>query len=355
MKILIILQQIIIKSRFKSKKIDIFAVFYTFYIKNLNLTLGLRQKNPKIFIFSQNHFRFGLLLNLVDDELFENPKTKSSALTIFECGFERSFQVRPSMLKLPIVGGAMSIIILFICLILQRMLAFNYGSYQINWLQAYFRWVIAKVEYVTQGHSIIGIIILLMPVLIVFNLFFTLIYHLGGVYVYAIFNFILVWLCIDGRDLIKTFADLPPMELFVLSYERVFAVIFWFVVFGPAGLILYTSVISLRNCLQAEGHQSLLFYVLKLKAILDWAPVRLLGLSYAVVGHYSSVSKVWAVHWQGGLQSDAELTIEFGSAALGVNKSALNAMQPEVVQIIDRALIFWLITISLLTLAFWLG
>lgn len=250
----------------------------------------------------------------------------------------------------------MSIIIIIICIVLQRLLAFDYYSYQLKWLEAYFRWLLNTVDYLTEGHALASVLILLMPVVIAFVLFYSLIYHFLGVFVYAIFNFILVWLCIDCRDLIKKpYPNLRTADFFVITYERLFAVIFWFVVFGPAGLILYTAVISLRNLLSAESHLNLLFYVLKIKAVLDWVPIRLMGLSYAIVGHFSSVSKLWSEQWQSRLSDDAGLVTEYGSAALGVHKSALNNLQLEVVQIINRALVFWLMVIGILTLVFWLG
>lgn len=250
----------------------------------------------------------------------------------------------------------MSISIIIICLVLQRLFLFDRFAYQLHWLEVYFHWIINKVEYVMEGHAIVGVLILLMPLVIVFNLLFILVYHFFGIVTYYIVNLIFVWLCIDGRDLVKKPYPLARgADLFIFTYERLFAVIFWFVVFGPAGLILYTATISLRNFLLAESHQNLLSYVLKLKAVLDWAPIRLLGLSYAVVGHFSSVSKMWSTHLTTGLSTDSRLAVEYGCAALGVSESALDQVQTEAIQLINRALAFWLLVIALITLVFWLG
>lgn len=241
----------------------------------------------------------------------------------------------------------MSIGIIVICLILQRILGVEYFVYQLQWLEAYFHWVVNKVEYVTEGHAAVGLLILLMPPVIVGILCFTLIYHLLGPVVYALVNLVLVWLCIDGRNL-------TGKDLLVVSYERLFAVIFWFVIFGPGGLILYTAVIALRNYLQLKNHEMLLLYLLRLQAILDWLPVRLLGLSYALVGRFSSVSKLWQTHLQTGLESSSRLVVEYGCAALGVHASALDRLQHETANLINRALVVWLLCIALLTAVFWL-
>ena len=240
----------------------------------------------------------------------------------------------------------MSISIILICLLLQRILKVEYFVYQLQWLELYFHWIVNKVEYVTEGHAGIGLLILLLPIIIVGILFFTLVYHLLGPIVYALVNLVLVWLCFDGRNQMSR-------DLLIISYERLFAVIFWFVIFGPGGLILYTTVIALRNYLLRTNHDNLLLYTLRLKAVLDWMPVRLLGLSYGLVGHFSSVSKLWQSHLQTG-ENDSHLVVEYGCAALGVHESALNNMQPEIVNLVNRALILWVLCIALLTLVFWL-
>lgn len=242
----------------------------------------------------------------------------------------------------------MSICIVIVCLILQRLLGINYFVYQLQWLRAYFHWIITTVEYVTEGHAAIALLILLMPLIIVSTLFFSLIYHFLGVIVFGVVNFILVWVCIDGRRIMNR-------ELFIISYERLFAVVFWFVIFGPGGLILYTSVIVLRDLFTIK-HENLLFYTLRLKAILDWVPIRLVGFSYALVGHFSSVAKLWQTHLQTGLQGDdTHLVVEYGCAALGVHENALDKMQPEMADLVDRALILWLLCVGVLTILFWLA
>lgn len=238
---------------------------------------------------------------------------------------------------------------------IQRLLSFDRYSYQLSGLEAYCHWIVEKVEYVTQGHPLMGIFILLMPIVIIVSLFFTMVYHAFGMLAYYMLNFILVWLCMDGRDLAKKpYLNVRVADFFTLTYERLFAVIFWFILLGPAGLILYTATISLRNFLSAEGHDRLLSYALKLKALLDWAPVRLLGLSYGLVGHFTAVSSLWPTHLKGGSDSDARLVVEYGCAALGLSESALDQAQADVIHLINRALLLWLTVIAVVTLIFYL-
>ncbi|MBS0350455.1 MAG: regulatory signaling modulator protein AmpE [Proteobacteria bacterium] len=246
----------------------------------------------------------------------------------------------------------MSFIIIVLCLLLQRFNVFADWSYQIHWLSRHYHWIIQKVESVSQGHGLIGIIILLLPPLIITSLFFSLIYHFGGAILYAIFNFILLWFCIDGRVLINNLA-ISKEQLFILSYQRLFAVIFWFIFLGPIGLVLYSSTVALCNYLEGQEHLLLVNYAKKLKAILDWLPIRLLGLSYALMGHYGAVFKIWSTNWQ-ELPSDSRLVVDYGSAALGVFPQDLENIPNEVIQIINRVLVLWLLVIAILSLFYWL-
>ncbi len=250
----------------------------------------------------------------------------------------------------------MSIVIVFIVLALQRIAVTDVYSYQLAWLQAYFRWLEKKIEFLTEEHALVTVLLLILPLIIVVILVFSLIYHFLGIFVYAIFNFILLWFCMDGRDLLRRpYLGASVADLFKLTFERLFAVIFWFVIFGPAGLILYTAVISLRNYLVSADNPHTLYYTLKIKAILDWLPIRLLGLSYAIVGNFTAVSKIWMQHWREGLESDAHLTVEYGSTALDISESALSGAGIEVIQIINRCLVFWILVLGLLSAAYWLG
>ncbi|CAK9891247.1 MULTISPECIES: regulatory signaling modulator protein AmpE [Pseudomonas] len=73
------------------------------------------------------------------------------------------------------------------------------------------------------------------------------------------------------------------------AYQSFFAVIFWYFLLGPAAALAYRLL-----ALTAEHARtpSLRDHALQLRHAFDWAPVRVLGVSFALVGNFVAVSRV---------------------------------------------------------------
>ena len=82
--------------------------------------------------------------------------------------------------------------------------------------------------------------------------------------------------------------------VFVQSNQRIFAVIFWFLVLGPLGAILYRlsrRLVQLRKTDEEsqtfnQGSQRLIY-------ILDWLPARAVTLGFALVGNFENTLYRW--------------------------------------------------------------
>lgn len=172
------------------------------------------------------------------------------------------------------------------------------------------------------------------------------------------------------------------------AYRQVFGVIFWFVVLpGPAGAVLYRAAVLLAEewrgpvagveptpLVQSRAEFGVPASAL-LKA-LDWLPVRLTALSFAVVGDFEDAVACWrtqASRWaaqEGGLTIGVLLAA--GGGALGVQLGGMlptlsgdpdvrpelgmgDPVEPDVlpsaVALVWRALVLWLLVILLVTLA----
>lgn len=174
------------------------------------------------------------------------------------------------------------------------------------------------------------------------------------------------------------------------SYRQVFATLFWFTVLpGPAGAVLYraatllatewhdpsgdadTTPITQARAVFGQPARGLFF-------LLDWIPVRLTALSFAIVGDFEDAAfcwrtqaKEWTAH-DGG--EHAGIVLASGAGALGVKLGGplpVTGDKPEVrpeiglgeepdaellpsaVGLVWRALVLWLLLILLLTLANW--
>jgi adenosylcobinamide-phosphate synthase len=172
------------------------------------------------------------------------------------------------------------------------------------------------------------------------------------------------------------------------AYRQVFAVLFWFTVLpGPAGAVTYWCVHILARewAGVAPGEEDTpmtraraLFGepVRVLLHLLDWVPVRLTALSFAIVGDFEDAAYCWRMQpetWkteEGGVPMG--LLLASGAGALGVTIGGPLAtaagpprMRPELglgdpaepeilpsaIGLVWRALILWLLVILLVTLA----
>jgi adenosylcobinamide-phosphate synthase len=166
------------------------------------------------------------------------------------------------------------------------------------------------------------------------------------------------------------------------SYRHVFGTLFWFLVLpGPAGAVLYRLTVLLagqwqRVAVTPMGHQLASFGqpVQRLLYWLDWIPVRLTALTFAVVGDFEDAVYCWRVQarqWPsihdgillasgagalgirvGGIMTDSTGEPEF-RPELGIGEPADTDVLPGAIGLVWRALLVWVAVLLLLTVAYW--
>ena len=199
------------------------------------------------------------------------------------------------------------------------------------------------------------------------------------------------WRGVDAGELaVPDIAKLAIERGLVDSYGQVFATLFWFTVLpGPAGAVLYRAAALLAAEWQAPAAGTETKPMVQARAVfgrpartllfvLDWIPVRLTALSFAIVGDFEDAALCWrtqAKDWfaqEGG--EHAGIILASGAGALGVKlggplpaagdklearpELGLGAepdaqLRPSAVGLVWRALVLWLLLILLLTLANW--
>lgn len=103
------------------------------------------------------------------------------------------------------------------------------------------------------------------------------------------------------------------------AFQSFFAVIFWYVLLGPAAALAYRllalTVEHARNPALKERAQ-------QLRHAFDWAPVRALGISFALVGNFVAVSRVMLHELLNWNISAARLIASVGQVAADMPASA---------------------------------
>ena len=151
-------------------------------------------------------------------------------------------------------------------------------------------------------------------------------------------------------------------HLYYRSFERLFAVLFWFVVLGPAGALVYrlAALDQARLRLEAPDDEQ----GLALVHWFDWLPVRLAGLGFALVADFDACIRAWRRR-ASDVHADAAEVLECsGNAALQFadpepaeeTQEALIARGMQQIVAIEglqrRALLVWMAVIAMLVMIF---
>lgn len=153
-------------------------------------------------------------------------------------------------------------------------------------------------------------------------------------------------------------------SIMLRSHEYLFAVIFWFLLLGAVGALMYCLVVNLAQRYEtADGGYA--GAVKDLHNILMWPSSRLLALGFALGGSLVSALESWRTVSGHTLDVSREVVTVSGFGALHYqpadgektgqedNEDFVNRLR-ETTALINRTLIVWLIVLGLMTIAGWI-
>lgn len=160
--------------------------------------------------------------------------------------------------------------------------------------------------------------------------------------------------------------------IYVQSSNRIFSVVFWFLVAGPAGAWLFRVLDLLRRRAQYQAARpdsaaaagTVLPAVRLLHAVFAWVPARLLALGYVLAGNFEEAVGAWRSGRVRGLAfADAthEVIARVGTAASGRtgldvtdSMEALDRIRGARALVMRTLWMIWCPVIAVLTLYDWL-
>ncbi len=151
-----------------------------------------------------------------------------------------------------------------------------------------------------------------------------------------------------GR-LIRTLTEAVLAE----ANPRLFSVLFWFILLGPAGAILVRMALTLEQ-LQRQTDGEVLERITLFNQLVAWPSAHLVALSYALVGDFISASRQLSQHG-GDWSSNREAMIYVGIGAIRLDPVE-DERQPDLQEVWDalemvrRAEIVWMVLLALLVL-----
>lgn len=141
--------------------------------------------------------------------------------------------------------------------------------------------------------------------------------------------------------------------------DRSFSVLFWFVVLGPLGAILFRCASLMRKLSIEEMENAGAFHeaALRLHGILAWLPARLIALGYALAGSFEDALTDWKGYYEQPAEhfwvvNDDVLGVTGrGALRFGADDGSGETVIRSSLALTLRTLVFWMVLFGLLTIA----
>jgi adenosylcobinamide-phosphate synthase len=304
----------------------------------------------------------------------------------------------------------MSLFALITALLLEQFRPLSSRKYLYGWLSGYVNFFEQNFNAGEHRHGMIAWLIAVFPLVAGIMVVYGLLYRIHPLFAWAL-NVLVLYLTMgfrqfshyftdihvslradrldEARDLLSRWRGVPSHELnaeevarvtieqaLIASHRNVFGVIVWFVLFsalglgGAAGALLYRMGQFLRTHWGGEADEfgrfsRQMFYVL------EWLPIRLTAMTFAVVGNFEDTIYCWRTQAAGWPDPEAGILLASGAGALGVrlgmpiteegvieeraelgvgDDADADFMQ-SAIGLVWRSVVFWMILLLLLSLA----
>jgi adenosylcobinamide-phosphate synthase len=158
----------------------------------------------------------------------------------------------------------------------------------------------------------------------------------------------------DNQQVTRAVMETALVEM----HERLLAVVFWFVAFGPAGALLYRLAALLRNRTRNDD-SAFAEWTARTHYALGWIPVRLTALGYAAAGSFVDALQYWreeAGKWRdvnrGVLIAAGLGALQYGAVESTGKEAELDDMRATIA-LLRRTLVVWVAALAVITLAGW--
>ncbi len=161
----------------------------------------------------------------------------------------------------------------------------------------------------------------------------------------------------DVGDNEQTMMEQVKAGVVIEANNRLFAVIFWFMLLGPVGAALFRATVVLRRHLRRID-SGFAGSVEDLYRILIWLPARLLVLGFALAGSFVDTVSRWRAFSDIWAADSESLLVESSLGAIAHEPRAETGKPDlegviQLMALIKRTLLVWLAALALMTLTGW--
>lgn len=141
-------------------------------------------------------------------------------------------------------------------------------------------------------------------------------------------------------------------QIFRTANQRIFAVVFWFIILGAPGALLYrllsvSAETAVAPAVVSTARTAVMY--------MDWLPVRLMTFFFALGGNFTRVLAIWRKKVMMGVDGNDAIAIECGLAGITDNSEKLvddGSLERSAVSLLDRSFIMIVVLDMVFTVIF---
>lgn len=252
----------------------------------------------------------------------------------------------------------MKLFVIVLCLLSERYLVHALSHHRFTWFENYYAVLVNKLgiqNSVTISQQALLLAVIILPILILtWLVFFTLGFLIFGL-VGLLLNVLIFFYCLGPQNPfypIRVHQEELDNELLVANYfaqvnRSLFAIIFWYIVTGPVGILFYRLLSLFKEESQAYPLAQ------KILDVLDWIPARITTFLYLLVGNFQLGINFYKEYFLKSPKENFNLLSQGGLLAAKTNGDERIPL-PYAENIVVHALMVFLLLIALFTLVSWL-
>lgn len=249
----------------------------------------------------------------------------------------------------------MKLFVIVLCILSERYLTHVISYYRFHWFNAYFTKIkqqLSSNEFFMNPYVLLAVIIL--PILLLVGLILFLSEDKLFGFISLLFNVLIFYYCLGPQNPFYpiNYSEMDEKETAASVYfarvnDELFAVILWYILAGPLAIILYRLLHLAAKEIETQ---------LAAKTILawfDWVSVRVTLLLYLLVGNFQRGFNYYTEMFLAQPERNDDFLSKGGLLAVRTqDEEMINLSQAQ--NLVEHALIVFLVLIALFTLAAWL-
>ncbi len=244
----------------------------------------------------------------------------------------------------------MELLVIVLCLLCERFLVHKSAHNRFHWFMSYANGIVSKLP--TSLPAWVKLALFLLPLLLVVGIVLHVVDHLLFGMVGLLINIAVFYYCIGPVNPFYPIHAKPVDQLgdedighyLVQANSELFAVLFWYLVSGPVGILAYRLVSLSRGLLAVSQTAS------DVLDVFDWLPARMTALFYLLVGNFQVGYKHFSTLIFTAPEKNKHLLSTSGLAALD-NSEQKTMLQAE--NLVEHATIVFLVLLAICTIVAW--